>query len=349
MTIRSRSTQARRALAVAVAALAVGSGLALPAHATVTMIMSAERNVGPDNRADGGVVGDPASRVRGFAGTGGIVGGRATAEAFPGQSMGPCAAPCNISRSGDVSETAASADADIGRLRGWSYASGNENAGSVLAGQSLRVGSQAVFGWVDPITVTSFVPTNLDLVLNMHASWDVNAPPNVIDSSYKREAVAVVSVSMAFQQFSCFGDDGCLWEDLGVLAFEGAASDFDGNHHQGFTWTIGAGGETGSGSSVNATRHLTLIDLSPLGEYRLVVEGTIGTNALGRASASVDFVNTGYIGLVGSYRSESGYSYPGAAIADPGNGVPTPPSLPLVLAGIALAAVVTTRPGRRGR
>ena len=78
---------------------------------------------------------------------------------------------------GNRSETAASVDADIGRLRGWSYAAGNENvAGSVLDGLSLRVGSQATFGWIDPITVTSIVPTVLDLVREINAGRPGGGP-----------------------------------------------------------------------------------------------------------------------------------------------------------------------------
>ena len=350
-TTGSHPKQARRASTAALMAtlaLALGTGLALPARATVTMILSAERNFGPDPRADGGVVDDPASRVRGFAATGGIVGGKAIAEAFPGQSMGPGCPSCGTSVGGNRSETAASVDADIGRLRGWSYAAGNENvAGSVLDGLSLRVGSQATFGWIDPITVTSIVPTVLDLVLNMHASWGADAPANQVDPGYKREAVALVSVSMALQQFLCTESDGCSWENLGLLAFVGAASDFDGAYHEGYAWTIGAGGEEGTGSSINETRTLG-VEVSPLGEYRMVVEGTIGTGAFGRAGAYVNFANTGYVGLVGDYISQSGYRYPGAAIADP-NGVPTPPTPSLVLAGIALAAGATTRRRRPER
>lgn len=346
MTTESRPVRPPRAAAAALltaAALALGAGLAAPAHATVTMIMSAERDFGSDPRADGGVVDDPASRVRGFAATGGIVGGKAIAEAFPGQSMGAGCPQCGTALFGQASETAASADADIGRLRGWSYASADENvAGSVLDGRSLRVGSQATFGWIDPITVTSIVPTTLGLVLNMHASWDVNAPANSVDPSYKRFAVANVSVSMALQQALCFESDGCMWTDIGVLSFTGFASEFDGVRSEGYIWSIGAGDETGDSSFVNATRTLA-VEVSPLGLYRMVVEGTIGAGASGRAGAHVDFSNTGYIGLVGDYLSQSGYRYPGAAITDPGNGVPTPATLPLVLAGIALAAVATPR------
>lgn len=346
MTATSRPVRTPRAAAASLltlAALALGAGMALPAQATVTMIMSAERDFGPDPRADGGVVGDPASRVRGFAGTGGIVGGKAFAEAFPGQSMGPACLQCGTVVRGDTSETAASADAEIGRLRGWSYASGNENVGgTVLDGLSLRVGSQATFGWVDPITVTSIVSSNLELVLNMHASWHVNAPANAIDPSYKRFAVATLGVSMALQQWLCFGSDGCAWDNIGVLSFLGFASEFDGIHSEGYLWSIGAGDEAGTGSSVNDTRSLR-VEVSPVGQYRMVVEGTIGTGASGRAGAQVDFANTGYIGLVGSYLSGSGYRYPGAAITDSGNGVPTPATLPLMLAGITLAAVATVR------
>jgi len=149
-------------------------------------------------------------------------------------------------------------------------------------------------------------------------------------------------------QEQCTIADGCGMETIGSIRFEGGASEFDGNFHQGYEWIIPNENEHHPGaSSVDDVRTLRLDGLAD-GDYQLVVEGLMGTAASGRAGASIDFSNTGYVGLVGDYVSQSGYSYPGAAITDPRNGVLTPASLPLVLAGIALAAVATTRRRRQG-
>jgi hypothetical protein len=73
---------------------------------------------------------------------------------------------------------------------------------------------------------------------------------------------------------------------------------------------------------------------------RAVGTGSVGTEAF--CSTHLDASNTVYVGITNL--ASSTFHYPGLTVDGPGNSVPEPSSLPLLLSGIGIAALGRVRP-----
>jgi len=247
---------------------------------------------------------------------------------------------CGVTGGSPRASSVLGIDLDTAKLRGVSSA----GAGFGIDTHDLEeMGSGASGGFIDQIKVHG---GSLDLQLGMSAQWGASVSRG-FDNEDSFGGEAGLSSSMTLRHLVCTPQDGCNMENIATLGFTAVALDHPGpNRTNGmfFRWL----GEPrhDNASSIDEMRVLHLTGLSDGEVFELEAHATFGTHCIGPCGAIANFGHTADFGLVGDFVSLGGVGYRDLTASAGGGGgsaVPQPPTLPLVLAGIAAAAVLSVR------
>ena len=212
----------------------------------------------------------------------------------------------------------------------------------------------ATLGLTDVVTFGLGFPIGGPPKLNLHIDLDSGA-----GTSTELRGYSLFDFTVTLARKDCSHDDfpdGC-----GNEVFHFHAQDYGGTDIDSWVYTGQEGVILGEGVHVPTEGLDVTIDLFDLGgasvllgpEYDLRI-GSLTYSQCSARSASepetfcsthLDASNTVYVGITNL--ASSTFRYPGQTVDGPGNSVPEPSSLPLLLSGIGLAALGRVHP-RRG-
>ena len=260
----------------------------------------------------------------------------------------PWLSPCATVACGFLTSSWANARGEInpelGRFRSLTSVSVAETDGAGLA----------TLGLTDVVTFGLGFPIGGPPKLNLHIDLDSRAGTSTESRGY-----SLFDFTVSLTRKACDFDenpDGC---DNEVFHFH--AQDYGGTDIDSWYYTGQGSAHLGEGVHVPTEGLDVTIDLFDLGgasvllgpEYDLRI-GSLTYSQCSARSASepetfcsthLDASNTVYVGITNL--ASSTFRYPGQTVDGPGNSVPEPSSLPLLLSGIGLAALGRVHP-RRG-